>query len=90
MQVSIEEDLRRPFESHGTLTDVYNPGKGFAFITFATPAEAQAAIKAMDGTQVCGRDIQCSLARKRKEESKAVMNLKMRVKHLESQNALLK
>ena len=51
---------------------------------------AQAAIKAMDGTHVFGRDIQCSLARKRKEESKAVKNLKKRINQLESQNALLK
>ena len=66
------------------VTDVYNPGKGFAFVTFATPAEAQAAIKAMDGTRVAGRDIQCSLARKRKPESKVVKALKKKVKELQS------
>merc|ERR1719472_231523 len=45
-----QEDLRGAFENHGTVTDAYNPGKGFAFITFSSPDEAQAAIKAMDGT----------------------------------------
>ena len=52
-----QEDLRYAFESHGTVTDAYNPGKGFAFIAYSSPDEAQAAIKAMNGTNVCGRDI---------------------------------
>ena len=52
-----QDDLRSAFESHGTVTDAYNPGKGFAFITYSSPDEAQAAIKAMNGTHVCGRDI---------------------------------
>ena len=52
-----QEDLRYAFEIHGTVTDAYNPGKGFAFIQYSTPDEAQAAIKAMAGTNVCGRDI---------------------------------
>ena len=60
-----QEDLRGAFESHGTVTDAYNPGKGFAFVTFSSPDEAQAAIKAMDGTHVCGRDIQCNIAKPR-------------------------
>merc|ERR1712001_364165 len=60
-----QEDLRGAFESHGTVTDAYNPGKGFAFVTFSSPDEAQAAIKAMDGTHVCGRDIQCNVAKPR-------------------------
>ena len=51
------DDLRYAFESHGTVTDAYNPGKGFAFIAYSSPDEAQAAIKAMNGTNVCGRDI---------------------------------
>ena len=52
-----QDDLRSAFESNGTVTDAYNTGKGFAFITYSSPDEAQAAIKAMNGTNLCGRDI---------------------------------
>ena len=57
------DELKKAFGKHGTITDAYNPGKGFAFVTFSTPDEAQAAISAMNGTNVCGRDIECRLAR---------------------------
>merc|ERR1711948_156610 len=63
-----QDDLRSAFESHGTVTDAYNPGKGFAFITYSSPDEAQAAIKAMNGTHVCGRDIECNIAKPRGEK----------------------
>jgi len=56
-------DLAAPFYKHGDVTDSFNPGRGFAFITMATPEEAQACIKALDGTEVCGRTIQLNLAR---------------------------
>ena len=58
-------DLRREFGIHGTVTDVYNTGKGYAFITFSSKAEAHAAVAAMDGTEVCGRVIVCEIARGR-------------------------
>ena len=51
-----QDDLRYAFESHGTVTDAYNPGKGFAFIQYSSPAEADAAIKAMNGTHECGSE----------------------------------
>jgi len=62
-----QDDLRSAFESCGTVTDAYNTGKGFAFITYSSPDEAQAAIKAMNGTHVCGRDIECNIAKPRRE-----------------------
>merc|ERR1719323_1024533 len=57
------EDLGEAFGKHGTVTDSYNTGKGFAFVTFSTSDEAQAAIAAMSGTNVCGRDIDCNIAK---------------------------
>merc|ERR1719461_1531609 len=63
-----QDDLRSAFESCGTVTDAYNTGKGFAFITYSSPDEAQAAIKAMNGTHVCGRDIECNIAKPRGEK----------------------
>ena len=62
-----QDDLRSAFEASGTVTDAYNTGKGFAFITYSSPAEAQAAIQAMNGTHVCGRDIECNIAKPRGE-----------------------
>ena len=67
------------------MKDVYNPGKGFAFVTFSTPGEAQAAIKVMYRTNMCGKDIRCSLACKRREETKTEKKLKMRLKEMEAE-----
>ena len=60
-----QDDLKAAFESHGTVTDAYNPGRGFAFITYSSPDEAQAAVEAMNSTHVCGRDIECNIAKPR-------------------------
>merc|ERR1711915_319620 len=32
-------DLKSAFEEHGSVTDAYNPGKGFAFVTFPSQAK---------------------------------------------------
>ena len=64
-----QADLKREFGVHGTVTDVYNPGKGYAFITFSTKAEAHAAVAAMDETEVCGRVIGCKIAKPRVEST---------------------
>ena len=58
-----QDDLYSAFGAHGTVTDAYNPGRGFAFITYSSPAEANAAIAAMEGQEVCGREIQCNIAK---------------------------
>ena len=60
-----QDELKKAFGKHGSVTDAYNPGKGFAFITYSSPDEAQAAISAMNGTNVCGRDIECNIAKPR-------------------------
>src|SRR5947208_2919176 len=39
--------------------------RGFAFVQMATPADAEAAIKALDGQQLDGRTIRVSEARER-------------------------
>merc|ERR1719403_403214 len=46
-------DLQAAFEAHGTVTDAYNPGKGFAFVTFSKASEATAAMEALDNQEVC-------------------------------------
>merc|ERR1719197_2248274 len=47
--------LRQAFEAHGTVTDAFvayngRSSRGFGYVTFAEPAAAAAAVKAMNGT----------------------------------------
>merc|ERR1712021_90119 len=55
-------------EKFGTVTDFFNPGRGFAFITFSSPEEAQACIAAMDNTEVAGQSIQMNIAKPKGEK----------------------
>jgi len=67
-----QDDLKAAFAGHGTVTDAYNPGKGFAFVNFATADEAQAAIDALSGKEVCGQVIECNIAKfKKVQKAKA-------------------
>eukprot|EP00092_Neocalanus_flemingeri_P078250 GFUD01097284.1.p1 GENE.GFUD01097284.1~~GFUD01097284.1.p1 ORF type:complete len:349 (+),score=118.43 GFUD01097284.1:70-1047(+) len=60
-----QDDLKSAFAAHGTVTETYNPGKGFAFVNFSNEEEAQAAIEALDEKNVCGREIKCYIAKRR-------------------------
>ena len=77
-------------EIMGTVTDVYNPGLCLRHLRHSGRGSGCHQGDGWDSGVWPGHPVQCSLVRKRKEESKAVKNLKMRVKYLESQNALLK
>ena len=57
-----EEDLRAAFAVHGTVTDAFNPGKGFAFVTFGSSEDALKAI-ALNGKKICGKAIKCTIAK---------------------------
>ena len=62
------ETLVELFSKYGEVTDSYKPmRKGFAFITFKTDEEAAAAMEAMNGQTVDGREIFVNLARPREE-----------------------
>ncbi len=62
------ETLVELFGKYGEIVDSYKPmRKGFAFITFKTPEEAAAAMEAMNGQVVDGREIFINLARPREE-----------------------
>ena len=65
-----QEDLKKAFEEHGSVTDTYNPGKGFAFVNFSTESEANKAVEAMNGKEVCGKEIECNIARFKKKIQK--------------------
>jgi RNA recognition motif-containing protein len=54
------------FSQYGKIEDSYKPqGKGFAFITFSTSEEANAALEALNGTEVDGRELNISIAQPR-------------------------
>lgn len=67
-----EEQVRSIFSEYGTLTDVAlitdrmtGRSKGIAFVTFETEEEAQAAISALNGHELDGREIMVNVARPR-------------------------
>ena len=51
------------FEKCGRVVDVYNTGKGFAFVTFDRKEDAATAIQELDGANVCGQSIKVSISR---------------------------
>ena len=51
------------FEKCGRVVDVYNTGKGFAFVTFDRKEDAATAISELDGANVCGQSIKVSIAK---------------------------
>jgi len=57
------EELSGAFASFGSVTDVYNSGKGFAFVTFSCKEEASAAIQGMDGQQLGNQTLKVNEAR---------------------------
>ena len=68
-----EESLKSAFETDGRhvtqvsiITDrMTGQPRGFAFVEMATPAEAEAAISALDGYELDGRTLKVSEARER-------------------------
>ena len=65
-----EAELTRLFAAHGTVesarvvTDKFTGrSRGFAFVEMATDEEAEAAISALDGTELGGRTLAVSKAR---------------------------
>ena len=45
----------------GEVTDIFNSGKGYAFVTMTDENAAKAAIRELNGTKIGGRDIKVSL-----------------------------
>jgi RNA recognition motif-containing protein len=69
-----EQDVRQAFEGHGEVTSVNiisdrdtGTSKGFGFVEMETQQEAEAAIKALNETEMNGRTIKVSEARPRTE-----------------------
>jgi cold-inducible RNA-binding protein len=71
-----ENDLHDAFSAHGTVTEANlmvdrasGRPRGFAFVTMATPEEAQKAIEAMNGAALDGRNLTVNEARPKEERS---------------------
>ncbi len=50
-------DIQGEFEKFGTVTDVYNTGKGYAFVTFDRDEDSKTAAREMDGQTMFGKQI---------------------------------
>jgi len=71
-----ENDLQDAFAAHGTVTETNlmmdrttGRPRGFAFITMATPEEAQKAIESLNGSALDGRTLTVNVAKPREERS---------------------
>jgi len=71
-----ENDLQDMFAAHGTVVEANlmvdrasGRPRGFAFITMSSPEEAQAAIDALNGRSLDGRNLTVNEARPREERS---------------------
>ena len=71
-----ESELRDLFTPHGTVTDVYlatdrmsGESRGFAFVTMGNRNEGQAAINALEGQPVDGRNLTVNEARPKTEQA---------------------
>jgi RNA recognition motif-containing protein len=73
---TVEGDLESLFASSGTvasatvITDKYTgQSKGFGFVEMSTDAEADAAIRTLDGTMLSGRTLTVNEAKPREERT---------------------
>jgi cold-inducible RNA-binding protein len=71
---STENDLKDTFAAHGTVLEVNlmmdresGRPRGFGFVTMSTPEEAEAAISALNGKSIDGRDLTVNVAKPREE-----------------------
>jgi RNA recognition motif-containing protein len=69
-----DETLQRAFSAHGTVTSAKvmmdrdsGRSKGFGFVEMATDEQAQAAIRAMNGTSIDGRAVTVNEAKPRED-----------------------
>lgn len=71
-----ENDLQDTFAAHGTVTEANlmtdrqtGRPRGFAFVTMSSPEEAQAAISALNGSNLDGRNLTVNEARPKTERA---------------------
>lgn len=69
-----ENEMHDAFAAHGTVMEanlmvdrMTGRPRGFGFVTMSTPEEAQAAIDALNGADIGGRQLTVNIARPREE-----------------------
>jgi cold-inducible RNA-binding protein len=72
-----DPDLKDLFGQHGTVTDVHlvtdrvtGRSRGFAFVTMSSSAEGKAAMSALEGKELDGRNLTVNEARPKEEGGK--------------------
>jgi len=72
-----EEDLKKAFEAYGQVASVNvirdqysNQSKGFGFVEMPNASEAQAAIAALNGTDLNGRTLNVNQARPKADRNR--------------------
>ena len=72
-----DEQLMELFESHGTvesakvITDRYTDrSRGFGFVEMSTAEEAEAAIQALNGSELGGRKLTVNISKPREDRSR--------------------
>lgn len=66
-QNAAKEDIQDEFAKFGNVTDVYNTGKGYAFVTYDSQDDARTAIKELDGQTILGQQIKVNEAKPRED-----------------------
>merc|ERR1712183_975359 len=56
-------ELQEAFEAYGTVTDTYNTGKGYAFVTYDNKESASEATERLNGQEVLGQILKVNVAR---------------------------
>eukprot|EP00092_Neocalanus_flemingeri_P081082 GFUD01101210.1.p2 GENE.GFUD01101210.1~~GFUD01101210.1.p2 ORF type:complete len:137 (+),score=32.45 GFUD01101210.1:36-446(+) len=63
-------NIQSVFEKCGEVVDVFNSGKGFAFVTFSSAGDAADAIEVMDGKMLFGQRVSVKQARQRRSDGR--------------------
>ncbi len=82
------EDLKKQFAEFGEVTDVYIPldyhsrrPRGFAFVKFANRDDAEASIKALDGTEIDGSRVEVVLAQESRKSPRTMRQMSRGSRH---------
>ena len=59
------DEIQSEFDKFGMVTDVYNTGKGYAFVTYERKEDADSAQQGLDGQTVFGQQLKVNEAKPR-------------------------
>ena len=62
--------LEDAFEKCGNVNDIFNTGKGYAFVTMADDDGANKAIRELNGTVIDGQEIKVEISRPKRRDDR--------------------